>query len=230
MPVTKFQTLREAVEAVLDSSDSSEDEELVDICILPPQDGAESESKNANEDILMKEFMPSDVARELKIFKGSEEVHEVRSSNDNRSTKKSVKTKQKIASNNNLKEFEPQRKQLKAAGKKNVNDSAKDLHVLESELERVDEAEDEESSCEISTKTRSGRTSKKIVANSNAKELEPPKKVINTKSKKNFDKKNKPKWKANQDKFSKKLAPNEPSPLANSHPELVAKNPIDFSI
>ena len=69
MPVTKFHTLREAVEAVLDSSDSSEDEELVDIYILLLQDGAESESKNINEDILMEEFMPSEVAGELEMFK-----------------------------------------------------------------------------------------------------------------------------------------------------------------
>ena len=70
---------------MLDSSDSSEDEELVEICILPPQDGAESKSENINEDMLMGEFVPSDVA-ELEIFKGSEEVHEIRNSSDNRST------------------------------------------------------------------------------------------------------------------------------------------------
>ena len=127
-----------------------------------------------------------------------------------------------------MKEFEPRRKQLKAAGKKNVDDSTQDLPVLESELERVDEAKDEESSREISTKRRSGRTSKKIVANTSAKELEPPKKVINTKSKKNVAKKNVPKWKANHDKFSKNLAPSKLSPLANPQPELVAKNLIDF--
>ena len=127
-----------------------------------------------------------------------------------------------------MKKFEPRRKQLKAADKKNVDDSTKDLHFLESKLERIDEAEDEESSREISTKRRSGRTSKKIVANTSAKELEPPKKVINTKSKKNVVKKNVPKWKANHDKFSKNLAPGEPSPLANLHSELVAKNPINF--
>jgi hypothetical protein len=60
MPVKKFFTLNEAVAAILDDSESengyysddSENRKDPEICILPPNDGAESELEGVDEDDL----------------------------------------------------------------------------------------------------------------------------------------------------------------------------------
>lgn len=64
----RFLTLREAVDAVLQDSDSDEDStKATDICILPPVDGRQSETEDIDEDNLVPEE-PGDVCGEIEVF------------------------------------------------------------------------------------------------------------------------------------------------------------------
>lgn len=68
----RFLTLREAVEAVLQDSDTEENStKAIDICILPPDDGRQSETEDILEDNLQPEE-PGDVCGEIEVFSGED--------------------------------------------------------------------------------------------------------------------------------------------------------------
>jgi len=51
MPCTRCYTLKQAVQLILDSSDS-ENEDVAELCILQPDDGADSEVEAIDDDDL----------------------------------------------------------------------------------------------------------------------------------------------------------------------------------
>lgn len=72
--IRKFFTLAQAVEAVLESpanssDDDDDDDAMPDICILPPEDGDESEVEHVDEDHLCPDE-PSEVCGQLDVFTG----------------------------------------------------------------------------------------------------------------------------------------------------------------
>jgi len=53
MPVKRYRTLQEVIEAVTaDTSSDLEDELAVEVCILPPHDVAQSETDDVGEELL----------------------------------------------------------------------------------------------------------------------------------------------------------------------------------
>ena len=64
----RFLTLSEAIEAILQDSDCDEDDtKAVDVCILPPADGCQSETEDIDEENLEAEE-PGDVCGEIEVF------------------------------------------------------------------------------------------------------------------------------------------------------------------
>ena len=66
MPRTRCYTLKQAVQLIVDSSDS-ENEDVAELCILPPDDGADSEVEAIDDDDLSPNE-PSDVCGEIDVF------------------------------------------------------------------------------------------------------------------------------------------------------------------
>jgi len=66
MPRVRCYTLKQAVEMIMQNSDS-ENEETVDVCILPPNDGADSEVEAIDDDDLSPNE-PADLCGEIDIF------------------------------------------------------------------------------------------------------------------------------------------------------------------
>ena len=53
MPVKRYRTLQEVIEAVTaDTSSSDLEDEAVEVCILPPHDVAQSETDDVGEELL----------------------------------------------------------------------------------------------------------------------------------------------------------------------------------
>ena len=73
----RYRTLAEVIEAVTADDSSDSDNEILDVCILPPKDGAESETEDIGDDLLATEE-PGDVAGELEVFarSGTDESHD----------------------------------------------------------------------------------------------------------------------------------------------------------
>jgi len=77
MPPRRYFTLKQAVEAVLQDSDSDSDHDCVpEICILPPNDGLDSEVEAIDEDDLAP-VEPPDVCGELEVFNDHDDRCEV---------------------------------------------------------------------------------------------------------------------------------------------------------
>jgi len=77
MPIKKFFTLKEAVAAILDEScdddaDNSDHGHEPEICILPADDGAESELEAIDEDDL-NPVEPPDVSGHIHVFTGNDD-------------------------------------------------------------------------------------------------------------------------------------------------------------
>jgi len=74
--VKRYRTLREVIEAVTADGSSDSEDDSIEICILPPQDGAQSETEEINEEQLGAEE-PGDVAGEVEVHRGCDDDDDI---------------------------------------------------------------------------------------------------------------------------------------------------------
>ena len=181
MPVKKFFTLKEAVTAVLDGLDEESEDSIPtevepEICILPPEDGEDSEIEAIDDDTLSP-VDPSDVCGQLAVFTGDD--------NDD-STAVSSETSSEAGEHVLVGELKDRLRKRKAPAKEVTN--ARNATVQQN--------------ADTGTRSRQKQSSSSRSA-------------VGTK------------WKQSET-FSQEIPASDLSMLADDHPELICKTPLEL--